>query len=73
MNETICVTITRQEKFRFPVDFGESIPNTISDEPPPLGDNEGPRRSGFSGRRYPTASARASSSPSTSSRPIPVR
>lgn len=42
MSETICVTITRQEKYRFLVDFGENIPNMISDEPPPLGDNAGP-------------------------------
>lgn len=42
MSETICVTITRQEKFRFRVVFGENIPNMISDEPPPFGDNAGP-------------------------------
>jgi uncharacterized OsmC-like protein len=42
MSETICVTITRQEKYRFLVDFGENIPNIVSDEPPPLGDKAGP-------------------------------
>jgi organic hydroperoxide reductase OsmC/OhrA len=42
MSETICVTITRQEKYRFLVDFGENIPGIVSDEPPPLGDGAGP-------------------------------
>ena len=42
MSETICVTITRQEKYRFLVDFGENIPSTVADEPPPLGDGAGP-------------------------------
>ena len=42
MSETICVTITRQEKYKFLVDFGENIPQAIADEPPPLGDGAGP-------------------------------
>ena len=42
MSETICVTITRQEKYRFLVDFGESIPSMLADESPPLGDGAGP-------------------------------
>jgi uncharacterized OsmC-like protein len=42
MSETICVTVTRQEKYRFLVDFGENIPKAIADEPPPLGDGAGP-------------------------------
>jgi hypothetical protein len=36
MSETIRVTITRQEKYTFLVDFGESIPNIVADEPPLL-------------------------------------
>ncbi len=42
MSEMICVTITRQEKYKFLVDFGENIPKAIADEPPPLGDGVGP-------------------------------
>ncbi len=42
MSETICVTITRQEKYRFLVDFGEHVPTMIADEPPGLGDGAGP-------------------------------
>jgi organic hydroperoxide reductase OsmC/OhrA len=42
MSETICVTVTRQEKYRFLVDFGENIPAMVSDEPQPLGDGAGP-------------------------------
>ncbi|MBV8264143.1 MAG: OsmC family protein [Candidatus Eremiobacteraeota bacterium] len=43
MSETICVKITRQEKYTFLVDFGEDIPRfLLADEPPPLGDGAGP-------------------------------
>ncbi|MBV8107051.1 MAG: OsmC family protein [Hyphomicrobiales bacterium] len=42
MSETICIKITRQEKYRFLVDFGESISSMLADEPPPLGDGAGP-------------------------------
>lgn len=42
MSETICVTVARQEKYRFLIDFGEEIPQMVSDEPPPIGDNAGP-------------------------------
>ena len=42
MSEKICVTVTRQEKYRFLVDFGGDIPHTVGDEPPPLGDGAGP-------------------------------
>ena len=38
MSETICVAVTRQEKYRFLVDFGENIPSAVADEPPPLGE-----------------------------------
>lgn len=49
MSETISITITRQENFRFLVDFGENIANMISDQPPPLGDNAGPSPEGLLG------------------------
>ena len=42
MSETICVTITRQKKYRFLVDFGDNISNMVADEPPPLGEGAGP-------------------------------
>ncbi len=42
MSGTICVTITRQEKHRFLVDFGENVPTMIVDEPRRLGDSTGP-------------------------------
>ncbi len=42
MSESSCVTVTRQEKYKFLVDFGENIPNMVADEPPPLGEGAGP-------------------------------
>lgn len=42
MNETQSVTITRQDKFRFLVDFEPGLGQLIADEPPPLGDGAGP-------------------------------
>lgn len=42
MTETQSVTITRQDKFRFLVDFGPGMDQIIADEPPPLGDASGP-------------------------------
>lgn len=42
MSETISVTITRQDKYRFLVDFGEPIPASVADLGPPLGDSTGP-------------------------------
>jgi uncharacterized OsmC-like protein len=42
MGEKVCVTVTRQEKYRFLVDFGENLPQTVGDEPPPLGEGAGP-------------------------------
>jgi uncharacterized OsmC-like protein len=42
MSETVSVTITQQEKYRFLVDFGDSIPELLADEPKPLGDGAGP-------------------------------
>ena len=42
MGEEVSVTITRQDKYRFLVDFGPAIAPTRADEPPPLGDGAGP-------------------------------
>ena len=42
MSEKICVTVTRQEKYKFLVDFGGNMPDMVGDEPPPLGDGAGP-------------------------------
>ncbi len=42
MSEEIAVTITRQDKYRFLIDFGPAIAAGVADEPPPLGDGAGP-------------------------------
>jgi organic hydroperoxide reductase OsmC/OhrA len=42
MTEEICVTIARQERYRFLVDFGPNIAKMLADEPPPIGDGAGP-------------------------------
>jgi uncharacterized OsmC-like protein len=42
MTEEVSVTIVRQEKYRFLVDFGANIPDAIVDEPAPLGEDAGP-------------------------------
>ncbi len=42
MGEQASVTITRQDKYRFLVDFGPGLENAIVDEPAPLGDGAGP-------------------------------
>jgi uncharacterized OsmC-like protein len=42
MSETVSITITQQEKYRFLVDFGDAIPELIADEPEPLGHGAGP-------------------------------
>ncbi len=42
MSEKICVTVTRQDKYRFLLDFGPGVPQSAGDEPPPLGDGAGP-------------------------------
>ena len=41
MTNQVSVTITRQEKYRFVVDFGPGVAPSIADEPPPLGDGSG--------------------------------
>lgn len=42
MSDTVSVTITREDKFRFTVDFGEAIAPLVTDEAPPLGEGAGP-------------------------------
>ena len=42
MNDDVSVTISRQGRYRFLVDFGPDIAKTVSDEPAPLGEGAGP-------------------------------
>jgi len=42
MSDTVTVTITRQDRYRFLVDYGPGLPSGIADEPPPLGESAGP-------------------------------
>jgi uncharacterized OsmC-like protein len=42
MDDRVSVTITRQDKYRFLVDFGPGIATSVADEPAPLGDGAGP-------------------------------
>lgn len=42
MSDTVSITITQQENYKFLVDFGDDLPPLLADEPEPLGDGEGP-------------------------------
>lgn len=42
MSENASVTITRQSGYQFLVDFGETLPKLLADEPAPLGQGSGP-------------------------------
>ena len=42
MSEEVRVTVTRQERYRFVVDFGPGIEKGLADEPAPLGEGAGP-------------------------------
>jgi organic hydroperoxide reductase OsmC/OhrA len=42
MNDRVSVVITRQDKYRFLVDYGAGIPSSVTDEPAPLGESAGP-------------------------------
>ena len=42
MSESITVTVTRQEDFRFLVEFGPQYATMIADEPMPIGVDSGP-------------------------------
>ena len=71
MGEEISVTITRQDKYRFLVDFGPAIAPTVADEPPPLGDAPAPPQRSSSRPPSQTAYPQAFSSPTANSRKIP--
>ena len=47
MSETICVTVAREDKYRFLVDFGSGLPELAADEPPPIGAGAGPSPEGL--------------------------
>lgn len=42
MSDQVTVTIERQGKYRFLVDYGANIPQSVADEPVPLGEGTGP-------------------------------
>lgn len=42
MSDRVSVVITRQDKFRFLIDYGAGIPSSVADEPAPLGESAGP-------------------------------
>lgn len=42
MSESVSVTITRQDRYKFLIDFGPGIAATVADEPPPIGEGTGP-------------------------------
>ncbi len=42
MSDKVCVTVTRQDRYRFLLDFGPGVPQSAADEPPPLGEAAGP-------------------------------
>ena len=42
MSESVTVTVTRQEDFRFLVEFGPQYATMIADEPMPIGVDSGP-------------------------------
>lgn len=42
MSESVSITVTRQEGYRFLVEFGPQYATMIADEPMPIGDDTGP-------------------------------
>jgi uncharacterized OsmC-like protein len=42
MNGEFCVTLTREDNYRFVLDFGSGMAKTVSDEPEPVGEDTGP-------------------------------
>ncbi|HLU77705.1 MAG TPA: OsmC family protein [Burkholderiales bacterium] len=42
MSETVTVTITQLDNYRFNVDFGAGLPQLVADEPAPMGAGTGP-------------------------------
>lgn len=43
MADRVSVTITQQQDYQFLVDFGAALPTLLADEPPPLGQGQGPK------------------------------
>lgn len=41
-NTPVTVQLTQQHDYQFTVRFGESVPDLLADEPPPLGQGSGP-------------------------------
>ncbi|MFC4158592.1 OsmC family protein [Chitinimonas lacunae] len=39
---SFTITLTQQQDYRFLIDFGDGLPNLLSDESPPVGHGEGP-------------------------------
>lgn len=39
---TITVTLRQQQDYQFTIDFGGTVPPLLGDEPPPLGQGQGP-------------------------------
>lgn len=42
MSNEVSITLTRQDRYRFLVDFGPGLAPLVADEPPPLGTGAGP-------------------------------
>ncbi|MCX7815733.1 MAG: OsmC family protein [Tepidimonas ignava] len=42
MAQNVTVTLTRRSGYQFEIDFGAALPAVFSDEPPPLGQGQGP-------------------------------
>lgn len=42
MASQATVTLTRRSGYQFEIDFGAALPHVLSDEPPPLGQGQGP-------------------------------
>lgn len=40
--EVVSISLVQQQNFQFRNDFGSSAPSLVTDEPPPLGEGEGP-------------------------------
>lgn len=43
MSETVSITLTQQSDYQFLIDFGPEMPPLLADEPPPIGQGQGPK------------------------------
>lgn len=43
MSDTISISLTQQSDYQFLIDFGAGIAPLVADEPPPLGQGQGPQ------------------------------